>query len=56
MIRLLLFTLLLCTLAACAEYREPRANCFNLVAATENEDPCEFIELGGPDSVPVTDA
>lgn len=56
MIRLLLLTLLLGTLAACAEYREPRANCFNLVAATGDEDPCEFFELGRPDSVPVTDA
>lgn len=56
MIRLLHLALLLGTLAACAEYREPRANCFNLVAATGEEDPCEFFELGGPDRIPVTDA
>lgn len=56
MIRLLLFTLLLGTLAACGEYREPRANCFNLIASTENEDPCDFFELGGPGGTPVTDA
>ena len=55
MIRLLLLALLLGTLAACAEYREPRANCFNLVAATGDEDPCDFFELGGPDGTQVID-
>ena len=55
MTRLLLFTRLSGTLAACGEYREPRANCFNLIAATGDEDPCEFFELGGPDGTPVTD-
>ena len=55
MIRPFLLTLLLGTLAACAEYREPRANCFTLIAATGHEDPCDFFELGGPDGSPVTD-
>ena len=54
MIRLMV-ALLLSALAACAEYREPRANCFNLIAATGDEDPCEFFELGGPDGSLVTD-
>ena len=56
MIRPCLLTLLLGALTACGEYREPRANCFNFVAATGEEDPCEFLELGGPDGSPVTDA
>ena len=56
MTRWMLLILLLGALAACGEYREPRANCFNFVAATGDEDPCEFFELGRPDSVPVTDA
>ena len=56
MTQLLLLTLILGTLAACGEYREPRANCFIIVTATEEKDPCEFFELGGPDRTQVIDA
>ena len=49
MIRTLLLTLLVASLASCAQYREPRANCFNFAAVTEDSDPCDFHLLGGPD-------
>ncbi len=56
MIRTLFLNLLVASLASCAQYREPRANCFNFAAATEDANPCDFHLLGGPDSVGVIDA
>ena len=35
-------------LAACTEYREPQANCFNFVAPAPGEKDCNFEQLGGP--------
>ena len=56
MTRLLMLALLISALSTCGQYREPRANCFNFVAATGDEDSCDFFELDGPDRTPVTDA
>ncbi|MEL6311590.1 MAG: hypothetical protein AAFQ17_04355 [Pseudomonadota bacterium] len=56
MIRAFLFFVLVASLAACAQYREPRANCFNFAAATEDADPCDFHLLGEPDGAQVIDA
>ena len=50
MIRWSLLTVLLYTLSACGEYREPRASCFNFVASAENEESCAFFKLGWPES------
>ncbi|WP_299154146.1 hypothetical protein [uncultured Tateyamaria sp.] len=35
-------------LAACTEYRELKANCFNFVAPAPGEKDCNFAPLGGP--------
>lgn len=35
-------------LAACTEYREPKANCFNFVAPAPGDKDCNFEPLGGP--------
>lgn len=56
MIRLLLLTLLVASLASCAQYREPRANCFTFAAAKSDPDPCHFHLLDGPDRAAVIDA
>ena len=56
MIRTLLLTLLVAFLAACAQYREPRANCFNFAAATDDSQPCDFHLLDGPDPAAGIDA
>lgn len=56
MIRTLLLTLLVAALASCAQYREPRANCFNFAAAMDDPDPCDFHLLDGPDGAQVIDA
>ena len=56
MIRTLLLTLLVASLAACAQYREPRANCFNFAAASGNSEPCDFHLLAAPDGARVIDA
>ncbi|WP_169788558.1 hypothetical protein [Litoreibacter arenae] len=41
--------LLICTLAACSNYREPEANCFALVSQGPAPLDCDFDALGGPD-------
>ena len=41
--------LLICTLAACSNYREPKATCFSFVARSVAPIDCQFDELGGPD-------
>ncbi|MEL6284793.1 MAG: hypothetical protein AAFQ18_01160 [Pseudomonadota bacterium] len=56
MIRLLFLTLLVASLASCAQYREPRANCFSFAALTEDADPCDFHLLDGQDRAAVIDA
>lgn len=56
MIRTLLLTLFVASLASCAQYREPRANCFNFAAAAEDAEPCDFNLLGGPDGAEGIDA
>jgi hypothetical protein len=53
MIRILLSLAALGLLASCAQYREPRANCFSFLASTDatgavNED-CHFAPLGAPE-------
>ncbi len=42
-------TLLLCTVAACTEYREPQANCFAFVSQGSAPLDCDFEALRGPD-------
>ncbi len=49
MIRKLLLLAVLSLLAACAEYREPRANCFAFATFSPGDANCDFIPLGGPD-------
>jgi len=56
MIRAVLLFVLVASLASCAQYREPRANCFNFAAATEDVDPCDFHLLDGPDPAAGIDA
>lgn len=41
--------LLICTLAACSNYREPEANCFSFVARSVAPIDCHFEALRGPD-------
>jgi hypothetical protein len=41
--------LLLCALAGCSNYREPRANCFPFVSQGPGPSNCDFEALGGPD-------
>ncbi|WP_166434121.1 hypothetical protein [Roseovarius spongiae] len=41
--------LLICTLAACSNYREPEANCFSFVARGDAPIDCHFDTLGGAD-------
>lgn len=50
MTRTLLILTLLSTLASCAEYREPQANCFAFRAAVAPaDDDCIFTPLGAPE-------
>ena len=53
MIRILLSLAALGLLASCAQYREPRANCFSFLAATgatgATEPDCHFAPLGAPE-------
>lgn len=50
MTRILLLLTLLGTLASCAEYREPEANCFAFRAAVAPADEdCIFTPLGTPE-------
>lgn len=44
MIRIFLSLAALGLLASCAQYREPRANCFSFLAATAPD--CTFVPLG----------
>lgn len=50
MIRILLSLAALGLLASCAQYREPRANCFSFLAATgaagATTPDCTFVPLG----------
>lgn len=39
--------LLICTLAACSNYREPEANCFSFVSRGPAPLDCDFEALGG---------
>ena len=43
------FVLLICTLTACSNYREPQANCFSFVSRGPAPVDCDFEALGGPD-------
>ena len=53
MIRILLSLAALGLLASCAQYREPRANCFSFLAATDaggaTTPDCTFAPLGAPE-------
>tara|TARA_R110000744_G_scaffold28405_8_gene68511 strand:- start:160 stop:333 length:174 start_codon:yes stop_codon:yes gene_type:complete len=50
MIRFLVLLLVLGSLAACEQYREPQANCFNLVSRGPTSLDCDFEALdGAPD-------
>ena len=45
----LALVLLICTLAACSNYREPQANCFAFVAQGPATLDCDFEALGPAD-------
>ncbi|GLQ28845.1 hypothetical protein [Sulfitobacter pacificus] len=47
MIRFLVLLLVLGSLAACEQYREPQANCFNLVSRGPTSLDCDFEALDG---------
>lgn len=53
MIRILLSLAALALLASCAQYREPRANCFSFLAsagaAGATAPDCTFVPLGVPE-------
>lgn len=53
MIRILLSLAALGLLASCAQYREPRANCFSFLAQTSAAGApapdCTFVPLGAPE-------
>lgn len=50
MTRILLFLAALSTLASCAQYQEPQANCFTFLASTAPVAPdCTFTPLGTPE-------
>ena len=52
MIRILLSLAALGLLASCAQYREPRANCFSFLASTSAgaaAPDCTFMPLGVPE-------
>lgn len=50
MTRILLFLAALGTLASCAQYQEPQANCFTFLASTAPVAPdCTFTPLGAPE-------
>ena len=50
MTRNLIVILALGFLSACEQYREPTANCFNLVSRGTTSANCDFEPLGGPDA------
>jgi len=47
MIRILAILLAFGSLAACEQYREPQANCFNLVSRGPTSLDCDFEALDG---------
>jgi len=50
MTRSLIIIAALGMLASCAQYEEPRANCFTFLAAVAPVDPdCTFSPLGAPE-------
>ncbi len=49
MIRLFVLFLVIGSLAACEQYREPQANCFDVVSRGPAPYDCDFKPLGGPD-------
>ncbi len=50
MIRVFLALAALCALTSCAQYQEPRANCFSFLASTAPVAPdCDFTPLGTPE-------
>lgn len=51
MIRILILFILTCALSACEQYREPTANCFNIVSRGPTSADCIFEPLGGPDTL-----
>jgi len=51
MIRILILMASITTLASCAQYREPQANCFTFLASTATAEPdCTFAPLGTSES------
>ncbi len=51
MIRALILINALGFLSACEQYREPEANCFNLVSRGLSSLDCDFTPLPGPESM-----
>ena len=47
MIRLFILVLVLGSVAACEQYREPRANCFNFVSRGPASQDCTYEPRGG---------
>lgn len=48
MIRSIALLILIASLAACGQYREPTVNCFSFMAAATTDGDCDFIQLDGP--------
>ncbi|MEP3332295.1 hypothetical protein [Sedimentitalea sp.] len=48
MIRTLILFIATGALASCAQYREPKANCFHFVSHNASSMGCDFVPLGGP--------
>lgn len=51
MIRNFTLFIVLCALSACEQYREPTANCFNIVSRGPTSTDCTFEPLGSPDTL-----
>lgn len=41
--------LMLCVMAGCTEYQEPKVNCFSFVSRGPTSMDCNFEALDGPD-------
>lgn len=50
MTRMMFFVLAIGALSACAQYREPQANCFGFLPGGPAPLECDFAPLGGPET------
>ncbi len=51
MTRILILFTALGFLSACAQYREPQANCFSFVSRGPTSLDCDFTPLSGPETM-----